>query len=139
MKRLESILKQFLLFALRQQDWAHRFELPPYEARLGLLHLDSITDRRKLATLNFVFKFLNGVIRVPALNNQLQVAAPVQDTRSASLPRLRLLQMARLAYMQFSPVRKCITLFNSFNKCYKAATNLTGFQREIKQKLFAER
>ena len=48
-KRIESIQKQFLLFALRGLGWSHRFRLPPYEARLSLLGLESLSDRGELA------------------------------------------------------------------------------------------
>ena len=38
--RIESIQKQFVLFALRHLSWSNQYSLPPYEARLALLNME---------------------------------------------------------------------------------------------------
>ena len=48
--RIESVQKQFLLFALRGLGWSHGFQLPPYEAWLGLLNIDSLLGRCRFPT-----------------------------------------------------------------------------------------
>ena len=44
--RIESVQRQFLLFALRGLGWADRFQLPAYEARLSLLGIETLYERR---------------------------------------------------------------------------------------------
>ena len=39
--RLESVQKQFLLFALRNLGWRDRYVLPSYRSRLRLLNMDT--------------------------------------------------------------------------------------------------
>ena len=52
-QRIESVQKQFLLYALRKLNW-NILPLPPYEARLQLIHIDTLKTRRNYAQLSFV-------------------------------------------------------------------------------------
>lgn len=38
--RIESIQKQFVLFALRHLSWSNKYSLPSYERRLALLNME---------------------------------------------------------------------------------------------------
>ena len=49
--RIESIRRQFLLFALRRIEGSDQFVLSAYEARLSLLGLETLAGRRRLAAL----------------------------------------------------------------------------------------
>ena len=49
----ESVQKQFLLYALRKLNW-NTLPLPPYEASLQLIHIDTLKTRRNYAQLSFV-------------------------------------------------------------------------------------
>lgn len=68
-KRIESIQKKFLKFALRNQQRSSRFQLPPYEALLSLLNLDTLEDRRRMLTLSFVHGCVEGVSNVEELSS----------------------------------------------------------------------
>lgn len=62
-KRIESIQKRFLLFALRSMFPPRDFEsLPPYVDRLQLLNLPRLATRRMAADLVFFYKILVGEI-----------------------------------------------------------------------------
>lgn len=55
-QRIESIQKQFLLYALRKLPWQHRFILPQYESRCMLIDLRTLEHRRLIASLTFMFE-----------------------------------------------------------------------------------
>lgn len=138
-RRLESVQKQFLLFALRTQHWTHRFVLPPYAARLTLLDLDSLVDRRKLAALSFVHNCLENVTHVPELSNQLYLNVPSRVVRSANVPRLKLPRMATTVFAENGPVRRCISVFNNYGNCYRPGESLEKFKRSVRNAFILER
>ena len=86
--RIESIQKQFLLFALRNLGWAPGFSLPSYEARLTLIDLDSLADRRLAANCLFEASTLLGSISASNLRQKFVLNCPVRVTRSSSSPRM---------------------------------------------------
>ena len=57
--------KQFLLFALRNLPWSDPYMRPPYEARLNLLNIDSLADRRTAAACAFMRNYLTDSSIVP--------------------------------------------------------------------------
>lgn len=63
--KIESIQKQFLLFSLKNLNWSHRFQLPPYRHRLLLLQLNTLDDRRRMLNVIFIEKLLTGRINCP--------------------------------------------------------------------------
>ena len=52
-ERIESVQKQFLLYALRKLGWTS-FPLPSYEARCMLINIQSLKERREFAIVSFV-------------------------------------------------------------------------------------
>ena len=72
---VESVQKQFLLFALRGLQWNSRFDLPRYEHRLNLIHLPTLEKRRKIANVVFVFKLLNNSIDSTYLTSLLTLTS----------------------------------------------------------------
>lgn len=138
-KRIESIQKQFVLFALRLYNWSDPFVLPPYEARLSLLNLDTLEDRRRMASLSFVHGCLNGNIKVVELSNKFQFAVPSRSTRSAAIPRLCLPPLSRAAYINNGPLRRSIDLFNAYSALYEPTLSLNVFKSRISRVFFEER
>lgn len=55
-KRIESVQKQFLLYALRRFNWPDNCHIPKYEHRLLLLQMSTLEDRRKIAQSIFILK-----------------------------------------------------------------------------------
>jgi hypothetical protein len=43
--RVERVQKQFIRYTLRGLGWTEMHDLPPYEDRCTLLHLDTLTKR----------------------------------------------------------------------------------------------
>ena len=60
--RIESVQKQFLLFALKHLNFSG-FVLPPYKSRLLLLNMVPLEDRRKLFSAMFAFDLIQGNIK----------------------------------------------------------------------------
>lgn len=58
--RIESIQKQFLLFAIRKFKWKNRFKLPSYKSRLLLLNMNTLCDRRVIAQTSFIHSIFMG-------------------------------------------------------------------------------
>lgn len=138
-KRIESIQKQYLLFALRDQHWSNRFELPPYEARLSLLQLDTLEDRRRLATLSFVHGCLSGTTNVPEFSSFFQFAVPSRVTRSAAVSRLCRPSFSRAAFVENGPVRRAIDTFNDYAALYEQGVSAESFKSRIKAAFMNER
>ena len=82
--RIEVIQRQFLLFALRRIEWSDRFVLPAYEARLSLLGLGTLAERRRLAACVLAASCLNGDINSSKLADGFQFNKPTTRTRSPS-------------------------------------------------------
>lgn len=129
--RIESIQKQFLLFALRHHNWADQYSLPPYEARLSLLNLDTLQDRRRIAALSFVHGTLNGTIRVAEFSRDIQFSIPLRATRRAMIPRLRVPPLSRASYVNNGPIRRTIDLFNQYAELYEPGVSLNVFKSRI--------
>ncbi|XP_075167631.1 uncharacterized protein LOC142239736 [Haematobia irritans] len=58
--RIESVQKQFLIFALRGLGWNNLYDLPPYSSRLMLIDLSSLERRRFMYGIVFLTKLING-------------------------------------------------------------------------------
>ena len=57
--RIESVQKQFLIFCLRGLGWENNFNLPSYVSRLKLISLPSLSSRRVMLSISFIFKLLD--------------------------------------------------------------------------------
>lgn len=135
--RLESIQKQFLLFALRHLPWSHRFRLPSYESRLSLLNMDTLEDRRKLAAVCFVHRSLSGGIKVPQIVEKFRPVVPARHTRNAVVHRLQQPSSFAAAYIENAPLRRCIHLFNQYAECY--GVSFDSFKRKVRAKFLNDR
>lgn len=138
-KRIESIQKQFVLFALRHQNWSNRFHLPPYEARLSLLQLDTLEDRRRLAALTFVHGCLNGCINVCEFSSCFQFLVPARSTRGATVSRLIRPPPARAAYVENGPIRRSIDIFNKYAHIYVPGGSIGSYKYGVRNMFFVER
>lgn len=84
-ERIESIQKQFLLFALSNLNWNHRYQLPKYEHRLMLLDMNTLEDRRKTLNSIFIFKLLSGDINCNYLLDLCKIKCPNRILRNFCL------------------------------------------------------
>ena len=60
-KPLESVQKQFVLFALKSLNWDLNINLPSHSHRLKLSNLHTLSSRREMLNVVFLRKLINGV------------------------------------------------------------------------------
>lgn len=80
-KRIESIQRRFVRFALRGLGWANPFDLPPYGQRLLLLDMNTLADRREAADFAFLLKLMDGVVSAPELSELITTNTNPYATR----------------------------------------------------------
>lgn len=129
--KIESVQKQFLLFALRRLNWGSRFDLPPYQGRLMLIGLHSLEDRRRMLSTMFVFKLIIGAVDSSFLLDRICMSVPCRISRNYVPLRLPLCSSN---YEAFDPFRVLCRIFNenyqsinysmSFDECRKILLNI---------------
>jgi hypothetical protein len=126
--RLESNQKQFLLFSLRNLGWQDRFQLPPYEQRLGLLDMTTIHDRHKMHCAIFVVDALNDKIDSAVIKSKLIVRGNQHGLRHHRFLEEKLV---RTNYHANAAIPRCISIFNELLPYF----NLDDSKNVIKFKL----
>jgi len=110
--RIESVHKQFLLFALRGLNWDQDVRLPSYSSRLLLINLPGLVSRRiKLGTI-FMNNLIRGDIDSVDLVSRLTFNVPVRLMRNyhpINLPR------CSSNFSQYEPFR---VLSNNYSNLY---------------------
>ena len=129
---LESIQKQFLLFALRNLGWSQRFELPSYESRLNLLNIDTLENRRVLFSSVFMYKLINGNIDVNSLRDKLNINNSAYATRN----RAHFMQNIHSTnYGMNEPIHRLVKYYNLFNDCLDECNSFKDLKIKIRIKL----
>lgn len=111
--RVESIQKQFLLFALRKMKWPHRFWKPPYECRLLELQMNTLEERRKIAQISLVQNVICGHTSSKYILSKINIITPRHRTRNIDFISLPVLHRN---YSKFEPVN---FMLNTYNEYYK--------------------
>lgn len=128
-KRIESIQKKFLLYALRYLGWRNRRELPSYADRSKLIALESLEQRRRNASVNFVFDMLNGRIDAPVLLSRINFHCPRRNLRSRELLEL---DKHRTLYGNHEPITNMCRLFNRVQSVFDFNFSRNSFKRLCK-------
>ena len=134
-----SIQKQFLLFVLRRMNWRDPYILPPYEARLSLLNLDTLADHRKIATCMFTASCLSRGIKLDSLTPFFQWQRQQRTLRSSSVRRLKPLRIVYSRYVENFPIRRCVDRFNCYAQHYNTSLSLDAFKGKLQGCLLEER
>lgn len=114
--RIESIQKQFLLFALRDLYNPTEFSnLPSYADRLKILNIIPLSSRRTLLTSCFTLDVLKGNIDVTSIVNRIKFNDDVRRTRHTSL--LKTYPHTK-EYARNEPINRCCIIFNTHSKLY---------------------
>jgi hypothetical protein len=83
--KVERVQRRFIRYALRGLGWMDMHDLPPYEDRCALLHLDTLTKRRSIACVMFIFDVLSGRVNSPNLLFVLYLITPRYPTRGTDI------------------------------------------------------
>lgn len=133
-ERIESIQKKFLLYALRRLPWRRdSFVLPPYESRCMLINMQSLSERRRNASLIFIFDLLTGRIDSPDLLILFSFNVPSRSLRTNNLLHVSL---RRTNYGMFSPVSRLSYLLNQFVRYFEFDMSRKSFRRGIESSNF---
>lgn len=65
--RIEAVQHNFVRFALKGLPWTDPYNLPPYEHRIQLLHIQSLLQRRVNNDIVFIHQLLSGALDAPDL------------------------------------------------------------------------
>ena len=130
-KRLESIQKQFLIFALRHLGFSGP-QLPAYRSRLLLLNMIPLEDRRNVAYALLAFDLIRGNVIANELKNRIIINNNQHSTRSRRFLR------EELHHSDFSyndVVSRAIRNFNSNSDLYDESVSKNTFKSRIINKL----
>ena len=119
-QRIESIQKQFLLFALRGLAWNFDY-LPPYENRLMLIDLPTLEKRRYMLSSMFIIKLIRGFIDSDFLLNQINFNVPSRVTRYFYPIKL---SIAQYSYDYYNPFRRVCLIYNEIYNTLPASDSL---------------
>lgn len=109
--RIESVQKQFLLFALRKLGWTV-FPLPSYIARCMLISLETLVKRREFASLSFVNDLIANRINSPELLQTLNFYEPTRVLRAREPFALH---FHRTDYAKHGPMNRMMETYNKYN------------------------
>lgn len=129
--KIESVQKQFLLFALRNLGWRRdTFILPSYGARLKLLNMDSLKDRRQNFDTMFAFDLIRKNIKCTDLCNKIVFnAQPPQNLRSR---RLLFVALHTRNYTYNEPFSRVSRSFNNVSNLYDESISRMSFKKKLK-------
>lgn len=109
--RLESIQKQFLIFALKDLNWNDNFRLPPYKHRLLLLDMNTLEDRRETMSCMVIFNLLSGKMSSSYLLSNISFNCPMRSTRNYTPLKM---DFYTQNYLRYEPFTQCLNYFNVF-------------------------
>ena len=125
---LESVQKQFLLFALSHLGWDPDQNLPSYEARLKLIRLPTLRSRRTTANVLFLHKLLTGDIDSPHLLSRIDINVPAHPDRLQRSQRRYepiYLKSCSTNYAENEPIRSISKDYNNLYEfvCFSKSCN----------------
>lgn len=132
--RIESIQKQFLLFALRHIYDPRDFQsLPSYLDRLNLVNILSLESRRTMLSSCFTFDVLTNIINVVFINNNIVRNDEVRQTRHT---RFLVENYHRTEYANNEPINRCCRIFNEHSHIFSATASKNVFKSNLCRYLY---
>lgn len=126
--RIESVQKQFLIFALRGLGWNDLYDMPPYIHRLKLIDLPNLERRRLMLDIVFMVKLVNGEIDSPFLVSELSFVVP-RPTSRYFIPLK--LHTVKYNYEAFNPFYNLCKKYNDMYFLFSSADSLNMIKRSI--------
>ena len=128
-RRIESIQRKFVWYALRNLRWLNPFDLPPYAARCKLLGITTLEKRRKVSKAVFAAKLLSTETDCSSLLEQLNVSAQSRCLRAGFLRR----PLVRTDYLLNSPLHSMSAIFNEYFHLFEFGERAKLFRRKLLQ------
>lgn len=131
--RIESIQKQFLLFALREAYDPRNYELlPPYQNRLAALNIQTLSSRRLILTSCYAFDILTGRVNVDYLSERIKLNNDVRQTRHTGMLKT---YQHRTDYAKNEPINRCCLTFNKHSQYFNPDISKSTFKNRISSSL----
>lgn len=108
--RIESVQKQFLLFALRKLGWTS-FPLPSYDSRCMLINLDTLKKRREFAMVAFINDVIAQRVNTPEILENMNFYAPTRALRNRNVFYIN---NQRTAYAKNGPLNRMMSCYNTY-------------------------
>jgi len=129
--RIESVQKQFLLFALRNLGWrTDSFVLPPYVNRLKLIDLEPLHKRRRNFDCTFAFDLLKNNIKSMPMCEKMNLNPPL-NYQLRSRPTL-LVPMQPCNYLMNEPYTRVSRSFNESRICIEPLISRNCFKKKLR-------
>ena len=128
-RRIESIQRKFVWYALRDLRWANPVNLPPYETRCRLLGIATLSKRRDIAKAVLAAKILTSEIDSPNLLANLQASVQGRSLRAPS--GFLHSNVDRSEYMRHSPFRAMCGVFNEYFHYFEFGEPTINFKRKL--------
>ena len=130
-RRIESVQRKFLRYALRFLPWRDPSQLPTYEDRCQLLGMKPLERRRFDAQAVFVAKTLTGEIDASNILIQLNLYAPERSLRPRNLLYLT---QRNATYGQHDPVRFMSASFNAVASLFDFNVSTSTFKQHLQRR-----
>ena len=124
--RIESVQKNFLLFALRGLNWNRDVRLPSYSSRLLLIDLPSLSNRRIMLGIIFMCKLIGGDIDSTELMSQLNFSVPRRVVSRNFIPIS--LPICRSNYALHEPFRMLCSEYNRLFYIVSEANSISNLK-----------
>lgn len=128
--KIESIQKQFVLYALRGLGWSREtFVLPSYVSRCQLINIETLSRRRMNLGIFFVYDLLKGFFDAPELANTLRLNATTRTLRTA---RIFDLDFHSTNFASNEPINRMCSIFNRVGNIFIESTGRDQFRSVIR-------
>ena len=120
--RIESVQKQFLLFALRHLRWNQNENLPSYVSRLKLIDLPTLHSRRSMLSVLFLHKLIIGDVQSNFLLSCINFNVPSRLSRNF-VPIY--LNLCRYNFTLHEPFRVICSKYNALSQLFNFSDPLS--------------
>lgn len=130
-KRIESVQKNFLKYALRNLPWEDPYRLPRYENRLNLINLSTLKKRREIADIIFIVDVTKENILSPIISNRISINSNSR-LRSVNLFNLT---YHRTNYGMYEPIHRMLLTGNKYKSLINFSLSKHTLKHILKQNI----
>ena len=134
-KRIESVQKQFVMFALREYpNVANNFTIPHYSDRLSRLEMVSLLKRRTETAIMFLYDITNNLVHCPRLKDEIILNDNPHNLRLTSVEMFKIKDRS-LQLSEKAPIHQMCKWANQINQIsdlFNQATSRINFKTLLK-------
>jgi len=130
--RIESVQKQFTMFALREYPTAENgYHIASYDDRMARLEMYKLERRRLNTALVTFYDLVNGNIHCPNLKDAVIINSNPLNLRETSVRKFKLKSTA-IQQIDKAPINQMCKLANIVNDLFVEATSRTNFKSLVR-------